>query len=142
MRTRKRTVVVTGASAGVGRATARAFAENGADIALIARESDRLSDATKEIESLGRKALAIPADVADAEAIESAAESVQQQSEDLLEADRSDNLWKSVKTSLGIHGEFGDRAHNRTLQWRWTTNRRWAAPTLILGAFLARRRLW
>ncbi len=68
-----RVVVITGGSAGVGRATAREFARAGADIALIARGEDRLQAACEEVRTLGRRALALPADVADAEAIEDAA---------------------------------------------------------------------
>ncbi|MBK3732948.1 SDR family NAD(P)-dependent oxidoreductase [Azospirillum brasilense] len=67
-------VVVTGASAGVGRATALAFArEWGAAVGLIARSRDALEDVAAEIERLGGSALVLPADVADAEAVEAAA---------------------------------------------------------------------
>lgn len=68
-------VVITGASAGVGRAVARRFAADGANVGLIARGLDRLDVAARETETLGGKALALPADVADAEQIERAAES-------------------------------------------------------------------
>ncbi len=67
-------VVVTGASAGVGRATARAFAERGADVALIARGREGLEHAADEIRALGRRALVLPLDVADADAVEGAAD--------------------------------------------------------------------
>ena len=66
-------VVVTGASAGAGRATARLFAKKGADVALIARGIDGLEAAKREIEALGRRAIVIPADVSDADAVENAA---------------------------------------------------------------------
>ncbi|HEX2642928.1 MAG TPA: SDR family oxidoreductase [Thermoanaerobaculia bacterium] len=72
-------VVVTGASAGVGRATARAFAERGAHIALIARGRDGLEAAKREVEALGGRALALPLDVADADAVEAAAEQVERE---------------------------------------------------------------
>src|SRR5947209_3695768 len=65
--------VVTGASAGVGRATARAFAADGFDIALVARGNAGLEAAAKEVEAEGRRALVIPADTADAEQVEMAA---------------------------------------------------------------------
>jgi len=70
---RNRTVVITGSSAGVGRATARAFAREGARIALIARGRERLEAAKREVEALGGKSLVLPLDVADAAAIEAAA---------------------------------------------------------------------
>jgi NAD(P)-dependent dehydrogenase (short-subunit alcohol dehydrogenase family) len=68
-----RVVVITGASAGVGRATVRRFAREGAAIALLARGRDRLEAAGREVEAAGGKALVLPADVADAEAVEGAA---------------------------------------------------------------------
>lgn len=74
-----RTVVITGASAGVGRATACAFAKEGAQIGLIARGEDGLEATRREVEGLGGKALVLPADVADADAIEAAAASVEAQ---------------------------------------------------------------
>jgi len=67
-------VVVTGASAGVGRAVARRFAEDGAQVALVARGEERLETAANEVNGLGGRALALPTDVADADAVEEAAE--------------------------------------------------------------------
>jgi len=66
-------VMITGASAGVGRATARAFGERGARIGLLARGRDGLEAARREIEALGGEAIVLPADVADADAVEHAA---------------------------------------------------------------------
>jgi NADP-dependent 3-hydroxy acid dehydrogenase YdfG len=65
MRTRQRVIVITGASAGVGRATARAFARERARIGLIARGLDGLDGARRDVEELGGEALVLPADVAD-----------------------------------------------------------------------------
>jgi NAD(P)-dependent dehydrogenase (short-subunit alcohol dehydrogenase family) len=71
---RGKVVVITGASAGVGRATVRRFARDGARIALIARGVERLEAAAREVEEAGGEALVLPADVADSNAIEEAAE--------------------------------------------------------------------
>ncbi len=71
-------VVITGAAAGVGRAAARAFAEHGAHVALIARGREGLDGAAREVEALGRRALAVPLDVADAAAVERAADEIEE----------------------------------------------------------------
>src|SRR6202011_4982051 len=71
------TVVITGASAGVGRASAHAFAMQGAQIGLMARGTQGLQAAAAEVEKRGGKALALPLDVADPDAVEAAAESVE-----------------------------------------------------------------
>jgi len=70
-------VVITGASAGVGRATARMFAENGAHIGLLARGRDGLEGALRDVEAAGGKAIVIPTDVADYEQVEVAAYAVE-----------------------------------------------------------------
>lgn len=67
-------VVVTGAGAGVGREVARQFALEGCDVALLSRDPDRLETAATELRGLGVRALPIPTDVADADAVEAAAE--------------------------------------------------------------------
>jgi NAD(P)-dependent dehydrogenase (short-subunit alcohol dehydrogenase family) len=70
-------VVVTGASAGVGRATVRAFASEGARIGLLARGRDGLEGARHEVEAAGGKALALVTDVAFPDQVEAAAEAVE-----------------------------------------------------------------
>lgn len=72
-------VVITGASAGVGRATVREFARHGAHIGLLARGREGLEGARRDVGSLGGKAIAIPTDVADAEAVEEAARRVEEE---------------------------------------------------------------
>jgi NAD(P)-dependent dehydrogenase (short-subunit alcohol dehydrogenase family) len=74
-----RVVVVTGASAGVGRATAQAFAARGDRVALIARGRAGLDAAVSDIERGGGTALAVPCDVSDADAVEAAAEGVERE---------------------------------------------------------------
>jgi len=66
-------VVITGASAGVGRATAREFARRGARIGLVARDRASLEATRREIEALGGRGLVLPADVADAGQMEAVA---------------------------------------------------------------------
>jgi NAD(P)-dependent dehydrogenase (short-subunit alcohol dehydrogenase family) len=70
-------VAVTGASAGVGRATVRRFAAKGARVGLIARGRERLEATKAEVERLGAEALVLPLDVADAEAVDDAAEQIE-----------------------------------------------------------------
>src|SRR6476646_1286771 len=84
-------VVVTGGTAGIGRATVREFARNGYDVAILARGQDGLEGAREDVEGLGRKALAIATDVADWNAVEAEA------------VDTSAELWISEhKKQLGV----------------------------------------
>lgn len=78
-RWRGRTVVITGASAGVGRATARLFASHGASVGLLGRDSDRLHRTEREVNDLGGRGYAVPTDVGDADQVERAAERVQKE---------------------------------------------------------------
>jgi NAD(P)-dependent dehydrogenase (short-subunit alcohol dehydrogenase family) len=72
-------VVITGAGAGVGRAAATEFARNGCDVALLSRDRDRLERAACELRGFGVRALPIPTDVADAEAVERAADQAERE---------------------------------------------------------------
>ena len=72
-------VVITGASAGVGRALAKLYGERGDAVALLARGSDGLEGARRDVEERGGRALALQVDVADAAAVEEAAVTVERE---------------------------------------------------------------
>lgn len=76
--TRPQVVVITGASAGIARATARRFGARGAHVALLARGRAGLDGAVADVEGAGGKALAIPVDVADHAALDAAATRVEE----------------------------------------------------------------
>jgi NAD(P)-dependent dehydrogenase (short-subunit alcohol dehydrogenase family) len=75
----RRIVVVTGASAGIGRAVARRFGLERWRVALIARGIDGLEEARREIDSMGGEAMVIPCDVADEQAVEDAADRIERE---------------------------------------------------------------
>jgi short-subunit dehydrogenase len=75
---RAETVVVTGASAGVGRAVAHEFARHGARVALLARDEEGLEETRREVESLGGEGLIIPTDVSETEQVDAAADSAEE----------------------------------------------------------------
>ncbi|OBB20212.1 SDR family oxidoreductase [Mycolicibacterium elephantis] len=72
-----RVAVITGASSGIGEATAKRLAASGAKVALLARRADRLEKLAAEIGEAGGTALALPVDVTDADAVRAAAERVE-----------------------------------------------------------------
>jgi NAD(P)-dependent dehydrogenase (short-subunit alcohol dehydrogenase family) len=73
------TVVVTGAGAGVGRAIVRAFADCGCNVGLLSRDEERLREAAADVEARGARACVAPTDVADPDAVEVAAERIEQE---------------------------------------------------------------
>ncbi len=75
--THRQVVVITGASAGIGRATARQFGARGAQVALLARGQAGLDGAAKDVENAGGSALAIPTDVADYDQVDAAATQIE-----------------------------------------------------------------
>ena len=79
MNNASKVVVITGASAGIGRATARLFGEHGASVGLLARNEDGLEGARREIEAAGGRALVLPTDVADPEQVEASAQRVEEE---------------------------------------------------------------
>ena len=93
-----RVAVVTGGSAGLGRAVVRELAANGWDIAVLARGEDGLAGAVADIEALGQRAIGVSTDVADREAVERAA--------DRAEAELGPiDLWVNG-AMVGVFGEF------------------------------------
>lgn len=68
--------VITGASAGLGKDAAIAYAKAGADVALLARRKEKLEEVKKEIESLGRRAIAVSCDVSNEESVKAAMQEV------------------------------------------------------------------
>jgi NAD(P)-dependent dehydrogenase (short-subunit alcohol dehydrogenase family) len=95
-----RVVVITGASGGIGRATARAFADNGDTVALLARGDAGLRGALAEVEQRGARGMAISVDVADAEAVDAAASRVESELGPI-------DVWVNVAFS-SVFAEFHD----------------------------------
>jgi NAD(P)-dependent dehydrogenase (short-subunit alcohol dehydrogenase family) len=93
-------VVITGASGGVGRATVRRFAQDGASIALLARGRAGLEGAAREVEELGGKALVLPTDVADPDQVDAAAEATERELGPI-------DIWINDAMTT-IYGEFLD----------------------------------
>ena len=76
---RRGTVVVTGGTAGVGRAVVRELAARGWDVGVLAREQERLDDTAAEVRALGRRAVGVSVDVSDAVALDRAADTVERE---------------------------------------------------------------
>jgi NAD(P)-dependent dehydrogenase (short-subunit alcohol dehydrogenase family) len=96
--TSTRIAVVTGGSAGLGRATVRELAARGWDVAVLARGQDGLDGAVRDVEAAGRRALGIPTDVADREQVEAAADRVEAELGPI-------DLWVN-DAMVGVFGEF------------------------------------
>jgi short-subunit dehydrogenase len=75
----RKIAVITGAGAGVGRAVATEFARNGCDVALLSRDPGRLEHAAAELRHFGVRTLPIPTDMADAKAVDAAAERIERE---------------------------------------------------------------
>ncbi|HVX32914.1 MAG TPA: SDR family oxidoreductase [Solirubrobacterales bacterium] len=106
-----RVVVITGAGAGIGRATARRFGADGDKVALLARGAEELEGAAREIEAAGGTALIVPTDVADPEAVEAAAERVERELGPI-------DVWVSNAMTT-VFAWFWDIEPD---EWRWATD--------------------
>jgi NAD(P)-dependent dehydrogenase (short-subunit alcohol dehydrogenase family) len=93
-------VVITGASSGIGRATVRRFAGPNTTLALVARNRDGLAAACREVEQAGGRAMALPADVSDPDAVEAVAAATE-------EALGPIDIWINVAMTT-VFAFFGD----------------------------------
>lgn len=103
-----RVAIVTGASSGLGVQFAKALASHGADVALVARRLDRLEEVQKEIEAMGRKALAVRCDVTDTENIKEAVAEIKDH------FGRIDILVNNAGVAV-----FSDAATQTNEDWEW-----------------------
>ncbi len=92
--------VVTGGSAGLGRAVVRELAQRGWDVAVIARNEDGLAGAVADVEGRGRRGFSVTADVADADAVDAAASAIEKELGPI-------DLWVN-NAMTGVFGEFLD----------------------------------
>lgn len=106
-----RSVVITGASSGIGRAAAVAFARRGANVALAARRADLLQEVARECQSLGVHAIAVPTDVTDAGAMRDLAQAAER-------AFGSIDVWIN-NAGTGVFGPYQNadiELHRRTIE--------------------------
>ncbi len=104
-------VVITGASSGIGRATARAFAREGARLVLAARRADLLDEVARDCEELGGEAIAVPTDVTDAGAVQALAEEAKKNFGGI-------DVWIN-NAGTGVFGPYQDAdiaLHRRTVE--------------------------
>lgn len=100
---KRQIVVVTGGSAGIGRATVREFARHGADVAVLARGRERVEAACREVNAMGGRSLGLIADVTDGAAVEAAAERIERELGPI-------DVWIN-NAFAGIFSTFMDMSH-------------------------------
>src|SRR5215211_2052386 len=120
--TMSKVVVVTGASAGVGRAAANAFAERGDRVALIARGGDSLQGAARDVSEAGGEALVVAADVAEPGQVDDAATTIEAE---LGEID----VWVNDAMATVI-AALSSRLDRRWHTAEFRSNRRTAGPSM------------
>ena len=110
-----KTVLITGASSGVGAAAARAFAQAGADVALLARSREGLERVAEEVRAQGSRALVLPADVTDQSALEGAVARTEAElgGLDIL-------VSNAAATVFGDFGEVSKEDFDRTVEITFT----------------------
>ena len=128
-RERPEVVVITGASAGVGRATVREFAKRGASIGLLARGREGLEAARREVEELGGRAVVLPTDVADAAHVEAAAARVEEEFGPI-------DIWINNAGADILTGADRQRPFEQKLSELWLVDVR---ATMLLSRAVGRR---
>ena len=104
--------LVTGASRGIGRSIALGLAEHGADVAVAARSAEDLNTLAKEIEALGRRALALPTDVTKRDEIETMIARTVEELGGLDELVNNAGGTKVMAAIVGLRPEGWDKAIN------------------------------
>jgi NAD(P)-dependent dehydrogenase (short-subunit alcohol dehydrogenase family) len=120
MRIEGKTAIVTGASSGLGQAAARLIARRGARVALVARRGDRLEELAREIEGRGGRALAVPCDVADPEAVTAAFERIRRElgEPDILVNAAGMGVWKHFDDiPVSVHRAMMDVNYWGAFHW-------------------------
>ena len=121
-----KTALVTGASRGIGRAIALSFAQAGADVALVARDAEKLGEIADEISDLGRSAQVITADLSSEDAVESICSSLDFDVLNILVNNAGGNSFMATTEKMRLSG------------WRKTMNLNLDALVAITQGLITR----